>query len=194
MSGLANQHYSTMPLNELKQLKVEEIAAKDCILFLWTTGPQMKNSIELMNAWGFEYKTMFMTWIKTTSGEIKANRLGFYTRQSCEYVLMGSRGNVLKYKNPKYTTAVCNVFEEDSQEHSRKPKYVRELIDNMFCNVPKTELFSRDTQPTLDWDYWGNEVGEIHRNLEWKERREEQRQLYEERSKIKREKKSSSPK
>ena len=100
MSGLANQHYSTMSLKDLKKLNVKDIAAKDCILFLWTTGPQMKNSIELMNAWGFAHKTMFMTWIKTTKGEVKANRLGFYTRQSCEYVLMGSRGTVLKYKNP----------------------------------------------------------------------------------------------
>ena len=99
MSGLANQHYSTMFLKELKQLSVQEIAAKDCILFLWTTGSQMKNSIELMSEWGFQYKTMFMTWIKTTKGEIKSDRLGFYTRQSCEYVLMGSCGNVLKYKN-----------------------------------------------------------------------------------------------
>jgi N6-adenosine-specific RNA methylase IME4 len=97
MNGLATQHYSTMSLKELKQLNIQEIAAKDCILFLWTTGPQMKNSIELMNEWGFHYKTMFMTWIKTTKGEIKADRLGFYTRQTCEYVFMGSCGNVLKY-------------------------------------------------------------------------------------------------
>jgi N6-adenosine-specific RNA methylase IME4 len=110
MSGLANQHYSTMSLKELKQLKVKEIAAPDCILLLWTTGPQMKSSIELMNAWGFQYKTMFMTWVKTTNGEVKGNRLGFYTRQYCEYVLMGSCGNVLKYKNPNYTTAICNAF------------------------------------------------------------------------------------
>jgi N6-adenosine-specific RNA methylase IME4 len=158
MSGLANHHYSTMSLKELKQLKVQEIAAKDCILFLWTTGSQMKNSIELMNEWGFEYKTMFMTWIKTTKGEIKADRLGFYTRQSCEYVLMGSRGNVLKYKNPKYTTPICNVFQEDSKEHSRKPSYVRELIDKMFLNVPKIELFAREQTNVVDWDYWGNEV------------------------------------
>jgi N6-adenosine-specific RNA methylase IME4 len=158
MSGLANQHYSTMSIKELKQLKVQVIAAKDCILFLWTTGAQMKNSLELMNAWGFEYKTMFMTWIKTTKGEIKTDRLGFYTRQSCEYVLMGSRGNVLKYKNPKYTTSICNVFEEDSQEHSRKPTYVRELIDKMFLNVPKMEPFAREQTNVVDWDYWGNEV------------------------------------
>jgi N6-adenosine-specific RNA methylase IME4 len=164
MRGLANQHYSTMSLKELKQLNVQEIAAKDCILFLWTTGAQMKNSIELMNAWGFEYKTMFMTWIKTTKGEIKAERLGFYTRQSCEYVLMGSCGNVLKYKNPNYTTPICNVFEEDSQEHSRKPTYVRELIDKMFLNVPKIELFAREQTNAVDWDYWGNEVDKYTTN------------------------------
>jgi N6-adenosine-specific RNA methylase IME4 len=164
MSGLSNQHYSAMSLNELKQLKVQEIAANDCILFPWTTGAQMKNSLELMNAWGFEYKTMFMTWIKTTKGEIKGNRLGFYTRQSCEYVLMGSRGTVLKYKNPKYTTPICNVFQEDSKEHSRKPTYVRELIDKMFLNVPKIELFAREQSNEVDWDYWGNEVSKFTTN------------------------------
>src|SRR5689334_2367476 len=56
LTGLSNQHYSTMSLKDLKELKVRDIAAKDCILFLWTTGCQMKNSIELMNAWGFTYK------------------------------------------------------------------------------------------------------------------------------------------
>ena len=49
---------------------------------------------------------------------------------------MGSRGTVLKYKNPEFTKAVCNVFEEDSEEDSRKPCYVREFIDQMFHNVP----------------------------------------------------------
>src|SRR4029077_5158908 len=44
MKGMANSHYSTMSLEQLKQLKVQEIAAKDCLLFMWTTGPQMKNS------------------------------------------------------------------------------------------------------------------------------------------------------
>ena len=146
--------------------KVKDIAAKDCILFLWTTGAQMKNSIELMNAWGFAHKTMFMTWIKTTKGEVKANRLGFYTRQSCEYVLMGSRGAVLKYKNPEFPNAVCNVFDENSQEHSRKPTYVRELIDQMFLNVPKIELFAREQTNGEDWDYWGNEVDKFEDNEE----------------------------
>ena len=70
---------------------------------------------------------------------------------------MGSRGTVLEYKNPEFTNAVSNMFEEDSKEHSRKPTYVRELIDQMFHNAPKIELFARESR-NLDWDYWGNEV------------------------------------
>jgi signal recognition particle GTPase len=58
---------------------------------------------------GIPLQTMFMTWIKTTKGKIKADRLGFYTRQSCEYVLMGSRGNVLKYKNPNRVVEVTRI-------------------------------------------------------------------------------------
>jgi N6-adenosine-specific RNA methylase IME4 len=192
MSGLANQHYATMSLEELKQLKVKEIVSEDAILFLWTTGPQMKNSINLMNAWGFTYKTMFMVWVKTTKGEVKANRLGHYTRQCCEYVLMGSRGNVLKYKNREYKMATLNFFQEDSKKHSQKPLHVSQLIDQMFFNVPKIELFARgdNTLNSCDWDYWGNEIGggeKMDRNTsEWKERRNKQVQLYEERSKVKR--------
>jgi N6-adenosine-specific RNA methylase IME4 len=158
MTGLANQHYPTMTLNELKQLKVKEIAAPDCILFLWTTGPQLNNATELMKSWGFKYKTMFMTWVKTTNGQVKPNRLGFYTRQSCECVLMGCRGSTLQLKDPAFKSAICNTFQADSKEHSRKPLYVRELIDQMFLNVPKIELFAREQSNPVDWDYWGNEV------------------------------------
>jgi N6-adenosine-specific RNA methylase IME4 len=57
---------------------------------------------------------------------------------------MGSRGNALPLKNPDYRNAICNTFQADSQEHSRKPTYVRELIDKMFLNVPRIELFARE--------------------------------------------------
>ena len=63
---------------------------------------------------------------------------------------------MLKYKNPEFTKAVCNVFEEDSEQHSRNPCYVRELIDQMFHNVPKIELFAREQ--TNGVDCWGNKV------------------------------------
>ena len=97
IKGRANQHYETMPLKELKQLNVSEIAAKDCILFLWTTGPQLNNALELMRCWGVKYVTMFFVWVKTTNGNVNGGRCGYYTRQSSEFVLMGTKerlGNI----------------------------------------------------------------------------------------------------
>jgi N6-adenosine-specific RNA methylase IME4 len=156
MQGMANSHYETMSLEQLEQLKVPDIAAKDCILLMWTTGPQMQASIELLNAWGFNFKTIFMNWVKTTNGKIAGPRLGFYTRQSCEYVLLATRGSVQKYKKP-LENVFYNVFLEDSREHSRKPDYVKKVVDSIFLNVPKIELFARESTD-LNWDYWGNEI------------------------------------
>jgi hypothetical protein len=71
---------------------------------------------------------------------------------------MGCRGSTLQLKDPAFKSAICNTFQADSKEHSRKPLYVRELIDQMFLNVPKIELFAREQSNPVDWDYWGNEV------------------------------------
>lgn len=154
--GTASSHYPTMPLDDLKQLKINEIAAKDCVLFMWTTGPQLANAIMLIKAWGFKYKTLFMTWIKTHKGDAnRGKRLGFYTRQSCEMVLMASRGYIHKYKNPR-CKMVYNHFTGDSREHSRKPTYVKEIIDLMFPGIPRIEIFARESED-LNWDYFGNQ-------------------------------------
>jgi N6-adenosine-specific RNA methylase IME4 len=155
IKGRASNHYDTMTLKELKQLKVNEISDDDCILFLWTTGPHLGNAIELMESWGFRYVTMFFVWVKTTNGKIKGGRCGFYTRQSSEFVLMGTKGKIGKFKcNQDY---IPNTFLKDSTVHSEKPKDVKECIDKMFLNVPKIELFARESSD-LNWDYWGNEV------------------------------------
>ena len=153
--GRASEHYETISLECLKLLKVKEITAKDCILFLWTTAPKMKEALELLDAWGFRFITIFMNWVKTRDGEVKGPRLGYYTRQVVEYVLMGVRGGALKFRVPNQK-CVFNVYQEDSREHSRKPKYVKDTIDKLFYNVPKIELFARESTD-LNWDFWGNE-------------------------------------
>lgn len=63
----ADFKYPTLKLRELKQLNIKEISAHDCILFMWTTGPQFANSIELGKAWGFEYKTVAFVWAQTSA-------------------------------------------------------------------------------------------------------------------------------
>lgn len=73
--------YPTVKLKQLKELDVNSIAADDCILFMWTTGPQMANAIELGKAWGFEYKTMAFVWDKMVHNP------GRYTLSQTEFVL-----------------------------------------------------------------------------------------------------------
>jgi site-specific DNA-methyltransferase (adenine-specific) len=156
-NGHAENHYNTMTIEELKQLKVSEIANDDSILLLWTNGPQMKNSLKLMKAWGYKYTTLFAIWVKTDkNGNLKGKRLGYYTRQLSEVVLLGTRGKVLKYKKEK-CPFVPNTFLEQSYEHSRKPERVREMIEEIFKNVPKIELFAR-TSNYLRWDAWGDQT------------------------------------
>ena len=144
IKGTANSHYPTLSLHQLKQLKIQEITADDCILLMWTTGPQLENALELMQSWGFHYNTLFMTWVKTSNGgQIgRGARLGFYTRQTVEMVLMGTRGHVHKYKKPR-EEMLYNILLEDPEEHSRKPSRVKKVIDRMFLDVPRIELFAR---------------------------------------------------
>ena len=162
MKGTANSHYPTLSLQQLKQLKIQEITADDCILLMWTTGPQLENALELMQSWGFHYNTLFMTWVKTSNnGQVgRGARLGFYTRQTVEMVLMGTRGHVHKYKKPR-GEMLYNILLEDPEEHSRKPSRVKKVIDQMFLDVPRIELFARivnKKEDLLHWDHWGNEV------------------------------------
>lgn len=156
-TGSAEHHYSTMSLKELKELNVSEYTAKNCILFMWTTGPLMKTSIELLEEWGFKYKTMFGVWLK-----ICQTIMGHYTRQKSEFVLMGVKGKIDKFKklNCPY---IENTFESKPEEHSKKPKKLKEMIDQIFENIPKLELFSRNSND-LNWDHWGNETEKFGKN------------------------------
>jgi N6-adenosine-specific RNA methylase IME4 len=144
--------YDTMKLSQLKELKVSEISDENCVLLMWTTGPKMMESGELLKSWGFKYITMFGVWVKTP---ITAPRLGNYTRQCSEFVIMGTKGRVEKLLIGG--TNISNTFLEDSKEHSQKPKTIHNYIEKIFHNLPKIELFARQsTDP--NWEYWGNET------------------------------------
>jgi N6-adenosine-specific RNA methylase IME4 len=176
-----------MTIEEMKKLKVSEIAADDSLLLMWTTGPHLLNAEKLMKAWGFTYKTMFHVWVKTNGGEIKGPKLGFYTRQFAEFLILGTRGNILKYKNDK-CPYVPNVFLEDSREHSRKPYLPIDTINRIFKNIPKLEMFARSSVD-IKWDVWGNETSKFESNQfeasDILEERFNQIQIMEECSKIK---------
>ena len=163
----------------METIKIKEIAAEDCILFMSVMGSQMKNAMELMNSWGFRYNTVFLCWIKTNwnhHGQQVPPSLN-YKQTIVEYILMGVRGHVFKFKKKEegggdMMKAIYNVhFEDDSQqqqEHdSRKSIKIKEIIDEMFLDVPRIELFSRRNAEgdDLHWDYFGkNQVPKLKNN------------------------------
>lgn len=139
--------YPTLKLKQLKELNVSSIAADDCLLFMWTTGPQMANSIELGEAWGFEYKTVAFVWDKMVHNP------GRYTLSQTEFVLAFKKG---KFPQPRGARNVRQLITAHRGEHSVKPISVIDGITKMFPTQEKIELFARNNY--YGWDNWGLEI------------------------------------
>lgn len=56
--------YQVQEKDWIDNLPVSDITDKDCILFLWVTMPKLNECWELIEKWGFEYKTVAFTWVK----------------------------------------------------------------------------------------------------------------------------------
>lgn len=149
----AERHYPTMAKEDIQRLPVKEIAAKNSVLFLWVTAPCLIEGIDLISAWGFEYKTVAFTWVKQNKkSDGIFTGMGYYTRSNAEYCLLATRGKVLERKSHSVSSVVLSHIER----HSQKPKEVRERIVELFGDRPKIELFAR--QYADGWDAWGNEI------------------------------------
>lgn len=152
LCGGAAAHYPTMKIQDIKKLPVGTIANDNSILFLWVTFPNLREGLEVMEAWGFEYKTLGFSWIKTNKRNGKPFfGIGYYTKSNCEVCLIGVKG-----KPPKASNSVSSVIISPREEHSKKPDEVRERIVQLCGDLPRIELFAR--QKTPGWDVWGNEV------------------------------------
>ncbi len=141
--GAATAHYRT--------LSIEDIAAENCILFLWGTWPKLPEAVKVMVAWGFNHVTG-LPWIKLnkTNGGIYYG-MGFWVRGCSEYVLIGRRGNV----SPPRLKGFLGLLSPNLQ-HSRKPDSIHDLAESL--PGPYIELFARRTR--LGWTSFGNEIAE----------------------------------
>jgi len=142
--GVEN-HYPTMALDEICNLDINDIAADDCILFLWTPSPIMNEAVKVIEAWGFQYKTSAV-WNKESIG------MGFYFRQQHELLLVAVKGDM---PTPPIEHRHSSVYCEKRTQHSKKPDYFRDLIYKMYLEYPKVELFARSQYE--GWSVWGNE-------------------------------------
>lgn len=140
----ADNLYPTMPLDDICALPVSTLATPDSVLFLWATNPLLPEALQVLDAWGFTYKTN-MAWIKD-AGRGK----GWYLRSKHELLLIGTRA-----ETPHPITRPDSCFAADrGSVHSRKPQLAYDIIESMYP-APRIELFART--PRSGWDVWGNE-------------------------------------
>lgn len=140
-----DDYYLLMTTEDICNMPVKNIAEKNAVLFLWTTSPHLPEALEVVKAWGFEYKTTFI-WDK-----VKHN-MGHYNSVRHEILLVCVRGSC----TPDVKKLHDSVVVIERTEHSKKPDYFRELIESLYIYGNKIELFAREVKD--GWDKFGNQL------------------------------------
>ncbi len=145
--------YATLTLKELIQLPVADRCLDNAHLYLWVPNALLMEGLQVMAAWGFQYKTN-LVWHKVRKdGEPDGRGVGFYFRNTTELVLFGVRG---KLRTAQSGRTQVNIMRTRKREHSRKPDELYEIIER--CSPgPYLELFARGTH-SPDWHTWGNQA------------------------------------
>lgn len=137
-------HYATMPLEDICALPIADLAEDDAHLYLWVTNPLLFWAEKVINAWGFEYKTI-ITWEKQgTLG------MGFHFRNQTEHVMFATRGKLPIPPDKRVKT----IFQAPKKAHSQKPELFYDIVERVSPG-PYLELFARRNR--FNWDTWGNE-------------------------------------
>lgn len=159
--------YGTMSLEEICDLPVQEIAAKDAHLYLWVPNALLPEGIKVLESWGFRYVSNVVWAKRRKDGGPDGRGVGFYFRNVTELLLFGVRGSMRTLPPAR---SQVNMIESRKREHSRKPDEQYDLIEK--CSPgPYLEMFARYPQP--DWSVWGDEAdedvvpkGQVHRGYQ----------------------------
>ena len=144
-TGGCERHYSSMTIKELCDLPVKSLGMDDSVLFLWVTSPLLAECFDVVRAWGYEYKACFI-WDK-----IRHN-MGHYNSVRHEFLLICTRGSCV----PQSNTLLDSVVElEKSDKHSEKPDEFRKIIQQLYPDGKRIELFARTAAD--GWERWGLE-------------------------------------
>ncbi len=138
-------HYGSMSIQELCELPVHAMSQANAVLFMWTTSPLLEECFDVIRAWGFKYKTSIV-WDKM------AHNVGHYVSVRHEFLLICTRGSC----TPDIDKLLPSVVSEKRTEHSVKPEVFRKMIDTMYPDGNRIELFAR--RPADGWKVWGNDV------------------------------------
>lgn len=153
--GAAEHHYPTMPLEDICSLLDDQNVqvADSAVLFMWVTNPFLEDACEVVRAWGFEYKTNIV-WVKT---DLVKPGSGFYVRGRHELLYVATRGSFTPL-DEHISPPIGSVVTAPVQEHSRKPDEVYDIIERLYPDTTRIELFSRRSDRP-GWTFWGNENG-----------------------------------
>lgn len=147
--GTHGTPYPTMKLEDICAMPVKDRSTANSILFLWVPASQVQEGLKVMAAWGFEFKTTGV-WKKGNSG------LGGLLRVNHELLFIGTRGYP-----PAVASAPVSCFDAPRGKHSEKPQVVFDMIEQMYPEITKLELFCRG-EPRKGWSGWGNEcIGDV---------------------------------
>ena len=147
--------YSTMTMDEIKELPVVQLALPQSHLYLWVPNALILEGLEVMRRWGFNYKTMLIWYKIRKDGGPDGRGVGFYFRNVTEVVLFGIRGKLRTFQPGRRQV---NIISTRKREHSRKPEELYDIIER--CSPgPYVELFARHNRPI--WLQWGNEAPAI---------------------------------
>ena len=152
--GMRRPPYNVLSVADIKSIPVSSIAEDNAILFIWTTDYHLEKCMEVIKAWGFEYKTIGFVWAKKNKQGGQVCFMGAYTMKSgVEICLLATRGKdahkLVVKKN------VRSYIEYPRTEHSKKPDAVRDRIVELCGDVSRIELFAR--RKTESWDVWGDQ-------------------------------------
>jgi len=154
--------YPTLTLEDIKALPVAEAADEVCHLYLWVPNALLPLGIEVMQAWGFQYKSNIVWHKIRKDGGSDGRGVGFYFRNVTELMLFGTRGKNARTLQPGRTQV--NYLSSRKREHSRKPDEQYPIVE-ACSRGPYLELFARGERE--GWISWGNQADDCYQPT-WK--------------------------
>lgn len=149
--GVACEQYNTMSLEDIKKLPINELSNKNSILLIWVTFPKLEEAFEVIKSWGFNYRTIGFNWIKTNNDGSPFFGIGYYTKSNSEVCLICKKGKGLKVLD----NTISQIVFSRKDKHSKKPHAVYFLLEKLFGNINRIELFARNKRE--GWDSFGNQ-------------------------------------
>lgn len=147
------KYYPIMETEDICKLSIP--AADNAVLFLWACWPKLKDAFQVIDAWGFEYKTIGWIWVKMNpSGFGFFTGMGYYTRANSEPCLIATKGKPPRVTDKGIQSLICSPV----QEHSKKPSDQYRKIEALYPNKRYLEMFAR--RPRAGWDVFGNQVAQ----------------------------------